>query len=279
MLRKTLKFAAFIGLALAGVCVSLNAQDYDIKLDRPFKAGAKYRIAYQETLSSVKKVNQKDRAPSQGRAETNIKAKYEVKVLTVGPEGFPSREEIEVLNLESSTNGASMEIVPKGARVQAALQGGKAVFMLDGAEVPEQAAKLLRKTTLIGNLGDERVFKMSGKRKPGDVWEPDMDLISKIFARSAKRQGGLTAKSSFEKLVELDGGKCFELESVVETKSQASASSMNEMTIKIKWLLPLDPAKHLALKTTSQKIHARQVFREVETLSEMSAESEMRLEE
>ncbi len=280
MLCNASKLSLAFWFVAAGVCLPLDAQEYDVKLERPFKAGDKYKTSYHETLSTVKEVTQKDRGPSKGQAEVSVTAKCESKVLEASPEGFPLKEEILVQSLETAKGGQAMELVPKGTRVSAVLQGGTASFLLlDGSDLPEQAVKMLRKATLIGNLGDERVFKMNGKRKLGETWEPDMEAISKLFAQSGKNAGGLSASSSLEKLEKAGGMECLLLSGLVKTAQQGSASRKNEMTIAIKWLLPLDATKHFVVRKTSQKIYARQVFREVETVTEMAAESEMSLEE
>jgi len=282
MLCGTLKFMGFFALAISSACFSVNGQEYDVKLERPFKAGDKYKISYHETLSTVKEVTQKDRGPSKGRGEASVTANYEAKVLEVSPEGFPTKEEIVVRTLESGKGGQSLEIIPKDSQVIAILQEGKASFLLDGSELPEQISKTLRKASLIGNLGDERVFKMSGKRKLGETWEPDMQAISKLFAQSGKNPGGLSAVSSLESLEKAGGKEFLALSAQVRSElpgSAPSAPKKNEMTITINWLLPLDASKHAISKKTSQRIYARQVFREVETVTEMTAESEMVLEE
>jgi len=282
MLCRTLKFIGFFAFAAAFSCLSLNAQEYDIKLERPFKIGDKYKISYHETLTTVKEVTQKERGPSKGRGEASVTASYEGKVLELSPEGLPAKEEILVRSFESCKGGQSMEMIPSGTCLIASLQDGKAVFQLDGADVPEQTAKMLRKASLIGNLGDERVFKMSGKRKLGETWEPNMEAISKLFAQSGRNPGALSASSSLNKLEKAGGRECLALSAQVRSElpgSAPSAPKKNEMTITIDWLLPLDAPKHVVSKKSSQKIYARQVFREVETVTEMTAESETTLEE
>lgn len=111
-------------------------------------------------------------------------------VRQVNPAGNPVRLSIRADRFSGSIDGRTVNTgLPQGARIEADLAGGKAVFSRDGKLLPHDVQSLLG--TLFPPASDHTIADLAGKSRslpePGNGWKPELKPFIDMLARRGVR--------------------------------------------------------------------------------------------
>ena len=187
-----LKLSAVI-LALAWAsCSALFAQDYEIRLDRPDPVGSKCHLTMVGKLSSSQVVKQGDKVLQDKSSKFTVEAELVATILAVSEKGANSRVKAEVGKLIRIEGDARRELVPKGSVITVSWDGKEQAFDMAGGLDPdtEESLRLLNLVSENPNgPTDDELFGAKERKKVGDRWEGNSELIAKdLLASGSSRR-------------------------------------------------------------------------------------------
>jgi hypothetical protein len=174
--------SAFL-LASASV---LLAQEYDIRLSHGTKTGDKYRVFVTANQSEKMTALVGNAAVRNASDEFAIELIASITTLAVNERGRETKSAIRIEKGLITEHGETKGLIPTGAFVIASLEGSRIVFTIDDAPVDPMTAKALGMALSSSGGGptDDEVFGTSEKKKVGDSWPINGDLIAKsLFER------------------------------------------------------------------------------------------------
>jgi hypothetical protein len=156
-----------------------HAQDFEIKFDRPLKAGMKYRMNTSSSgkMSLTAKVNGELVMNRPSVSSSDLQA--DVLVVAVDGKGKATRLEFTIRKFVQTRNGTETEVLPPGAVVVVASTGtNRPDFSLkDGSPVSPALSKelyLLRTSADMLPQNFDQFFGTRERKTPGDEWPIDM---------------------------------------------------------------------------------------------------------
>jgi hypothetical protein len=171
-------------LLLAGLA---QAQDYEIRLNRPTAVGNRYRLT--STASDEQSANAKvDGQPARSQREL-IAAELiaDVEVLAVTPKGRESKVSLTIEKF-TRTDPQGGELLPPGSTVVAEYAGGKTTFAVGGAPAARNVARAFEVAGITmhddNKPGDDDIFGTAGRKKVGDTWEINTALAVAELAKT-----------------------------------------------------------------------------------------------
>jgi hypothetical protein len=183
-------------------CTGARAQDYPIKLDRPFKVGDKFRVEATGTSKQSSTVTVDGEIVK--REDIDFTAAYEAEetVLEVDDKGRATRVSIKVSKLTRTEGEKTEDLVEPGAVVIAARPEKKKFFEINGRPAEAKTAKTLDLFITVGGQGptEDEIFGTTERKKVGDSWSVDVEKAKADFQESA---GGRL--EDLEGKVKLDG--------------------------------------------------------------------------
>jgi hypothetical protein len=218
-------FLVLLLLALpAARAVAADELSYEIKMDRPAKAGDKYHLealAATRTTSALK-VEGKN-APPMDEA-VGIRLEGEVEVAAVTDKGREKKLSCTVETCAIKQGKQNLELVPKGTTLTAEWADGKARYRANGKDVPEFASNLLRRVLEISDpegVGDDDIFGTRERKKVGDAWPLDKDAAVRDFKQKELevKPEDVDGGTKLLEVAKVDGVPCYKLEVSFEGKN------------------------------------------------------------
>ena len=213
--------AAFL-FAGSGFADDKPARKYGIKLHRTVKAGKKYRLIVKGSWSA-----QDERTA--GTEVTKTKMAFEtefrgiVTILENTNDGGQKKLALQIEKFAITEKGKSNDMLPKGARLVAALDGRQEIFglaMKDGKVKPLETGRMVQALQMVVALAneedanDDEVFGSRKKRAEGEAW----DVNKKLAIANLKRDGivvkpeKFSGRTKFPKVVTVGKVECVYLE-------------------------------------------------------------------
>jgi hypothetical protein len=192
-----------ISVVLLFLAVSVRAQDYEIRLQRPKTAGQTYRVSVsgseqnRMTMDINSKTEQKE---SENKA---IDFESIVTILEIGKQGAPVKESHKIVKCERLENDSRLALVPPGTVVTAFLADKKQQFTIEGTEVSPEAKEVLDMVITLDDVdySEDEAFGTKERKKIGDSWPINIKL-----AMEELRSSGLDfTKGDFSGKVTLAG--------------------------------------------------------------------------
>jgi hypothetical protein len=218
--RGAIKLSAAVLLLALWPCSSLLAQDYEIRLHRPETIGQKYHLSASGRSARTQVVKSGDKILKNDAAKFSVECDCVVTVLGVDDKGKPSKLSLQIEKLTRTDDAGVKELVSKGSVVT--------VMMKEGAEVSETAGHRLalpaqEAITVVLPLDpygptDDELFGVSGKKKPGDHWDANADLMAKDLLRrgAMANKEDLSGTVTFERVVHVGKTECLQVSGVVD---------------------------------------------------------------
>ncbi|MBM3875849.1 MAG: hypothetical protein FJ386_03905 [Verrucomicrobia bacterium] len=200
---------ARLPLLLAAFTAAAAAQDFEIRLHRPLKAGDRFAITktvHEETETAL---SAGGKAVTNRREKLLIEFKSEATVEEVDAKGKPQRFTHKVSNLALTVGAERKQLLGGGAVVKAFLEDGKPVFEAAGERATGELARALSAAASVGKSGasDDEFFGTKERKKVGDSWNVNAAaMIKDMQAKGNLRAENLAGKVTLEK-VTTDGGK------------------------------------------------------------------------
>ncbi len=216
-----LKFAvAVLALALAP-CAAVFAQDYEIRLDRPDPVGTAFHFSAVGTQSSAQVVKQGDKVIQETNTKFTVEAELAVTVLAVSKKVHNTRVKLEVEKLTRIEGDAKKELLPKGSVVTVSWDGKDQAFEMAGGALAPDTEESLKLLDLVSDdpegPTDDEVFGAKDRKKVGDHWEGNAELMAKQMAGlgAMMKKEDLKITTTLEKIVMLGKTECMQLSTVV----------------------------------------------------------------
>lgn len=223
------------------------AEDYEIRLHRPRKAGDRYRMTVTATQKEEKMLKTGGVVTSKTSSVVRVDAVADVTVTAVDEKGEETGKLYKICSLLKTTDGEDTSPLKEGDEITAIIKEGKTFYTMNDEPLSSQSIKTMkmvdpfRATT----SDDDEVFGTRERRKVGDTWSPDVEKMAaelgipkECFAASVMLAGQSTEA----------GHKCLDVRVDVETTDlpipppagMKVTSATSTITMKVK--LPLDPA-------------------------------------
>ncbi len=211
--------AAVLVLAL-WPCASVLAQDYPIRLHRPQAVGLKYHLSAngRSTRTHVEK--------SGGKILQNDAVKFAVEcecvvtVLAVDDKGKPSKLSLQIEKLTRTDDAGEKELVSRGSIVTVSMKDEVEISEMNGHRLPlptQEAITVIFRLDPNGPTDDE-LYGTTGRKKPGDHWEVNSDLMAKdlLRLRATATTTDLSGTVTFEKVVRDGNTECLQISGAVD---------------------------------------------------------------
>jgi len=210
-LTRTCVLTAAAGLWL---CSAALAEDYEIRLHRPLKAGDHYQMAALARDSRKASTTMDGQAFRQSAEDLTLEFEAMVKVLEVTKEAC-SKIALTIIKCCKVDGEVRTPLLPKDATVTAAFLNGKYIFEQGGVPVVPEVQKALHLLVLLGKRGlaDDETYGTSDRKKVGEHWginaERALDDLKKSGLEAKKEDFIGTVK--LEKVAKVGGGECLQI--------------------------------------------------------------------
>jgi hypothetical protein len=197
------------------------SQDYEIRLTRPDRVGAKFEIATISSQSTNTTVSYKDRILKKESSSLTVQLEGTVTVLEVGPSKHATRIRVLVTDCTVMRNdGKAYEGLPKGAQIVMQLANGKTEYLLNGYKAINDKMEILQLLFSLhtGKTSDDDIFGTKERKRVGDVWAMDSakaaaSLAGDLEVANAENMHGET---TLEKIVDVGGVPCLRIRAKME---------------------------------------------------------------
>jgi hypothetical protein len=215
-----MQFSAAALLLALWPCASLLAQDYPIHLHRPQAVGEKYHLSATGRSARTKLIKSGDRVLQNDSAKFAVECECAVTVLAVDDKGKPSKLSLQIEKLTRSDEAGLKELVSKGSVVTVSVDDGNEVSEMDGHRLSLPTQEAITAILPLDPNGptDDELFGTSERRKPGDHWDANTDVMVRDLLRRKvmTRKDDLSGTVTFEKVVKVGDTDCLQISGSME---------------------------------------------------------------
>ena len=201
-------------------CSLLLAQDYEIRLHRPETVGQKYHLSATGRSARTQVVKSGDKILKNDAAKFSVECDCVVTVLGVDDKGKPSKLSLQIEKLTRTDETGVKELVSKGSVVTVMMKEGAEVSETAGHRLPLPAQEAITVVLPLDPYGptDDELFGVSGKKKPGDHWDANADLMAKDLLRrgAMANKEDLSGTVTFERIVHVGKTECLQVGGAVD---------------------------------------------------------------
>ncbi|GEM_PF-5674905 len=243
-----MRYIALI-VAVVMMAVSAAAQEYDIKFDRPLKAGVKYKITALGSASIKSNVMSGGNQVKSASQSVSIDFEGQTNIIEVNQDGKPTKKTLQVEKCVLKMGDQESTPLEKGIVITISPKDTKSIYEVNGAPVDKNLADLLELVEHVytGSISDDDVFGSKQKRKVGDSWEIMTDKIPADALRHGVTvdQKNISGTTKLEKVEKSDGLECLALS--------------GEMTIK-DFTVPLPPNSGMKVESSAMLTYYTGLF-------------------
>lgn len=166
------------------------AQDYEIRIERPHKAGDQFKVSSTTKMSQSSSQTFNDGAPQGGTREYTVQFEGVEKVLEVDAQGRETKATLTVSKFTMTEAGVSRDLADKGTIINCSVADNKPVYDIDGAK-PMMGITLKQALLGVIEMGhgqptDDELFGTKERKKKGDSWDINAGLAKTAFAQEAE---------------------------------------------------------------------------------------------
>ena len=196
-------------------CASLLAQDYPIRLYRPQAAGLKYHLSASGRSSRTQVIKSGDKTLQNESVKFAVECDCAVTVLAVDDKGKPSKLSLQIEKLTRTDDAGAKELVSKGSVVTVSMKDEVEVSEMDGHRLPLPAQEAITVILPLDPNGptDDELFGTAQRKKPGDHWDVNTDLMAKdlLRRRATANTADLSGTVTLEKVVRVGNTECLQI--------------------------------------------------------------------
>jgi len=175
----------FLPIALALLLApAVFAQDYEIKLTRPKKAGAEYNLDVAGKQSKDVTVTSDGAVVKNDKTDTSIQCSGVLKIIEVDAKGQETKTALTIDKFTKTEDGKDSEVLPKGTVITSSLVDKKTVHTVNDQPVDHSVSELLTAVISLSKgdkSDDDTVFGTKERKKKGDSWDVNADEAMKSF--------------------------------------------------------------------------------------------------
>jgi len=196
-----LSVAGFAMAAAPETKAPAKAADYQIKLIRPAKVGAEYKVAVAAEQAMKNVTKEGDKVVKEEANKMSVDFAAAVKVVEVDKNGEPSKVSMTVDKCVVKIGAAEQSPIAKGTVVVGSVKNNHDVFEVGGKAVDPDAAEILAMVVSLGKGGtsDDETFGAKDRKKVGDKW----DVNAAAFAKGGEESGIAVSKDDVKGTVTL----------------------------------------------------------------------------
>ncbi len=209
--------AACLLFAAAG-----HAEDYQVRLERPFKAGDVLQFVAKSGETETQRVSEGDKVLQEKTSTLKAHVEGELEILAVDKKGRKTRVRLTIRKFSGSVDGKAVEPPAAGSVVIAATAGDKTAYELKDGKLPKDIERLFgilirTHTKSQGDVGDDDVFGTSARKKVGDKWAVNKAAIVKSLKGEGLtiKEGDVNGTVEITELRKVDGVSCLHIEGLV----------------------------------------------------------------
>ena len=206
--------AAVLVLAL-WPCASLLAQDYEIHLHRPQSVGQKYHLSVSARSTRTQVLRSGDKILKNDNEKFTVECECAVTVLAVDDKGKPSKLSLQIEKLNRTDDAGAKELVSKGSVVTVSMNEGIEVSEMGGHRLSLPTQEAITVILPLDPYGptDDEFFGASGRKKPGDHWDANTDMMLKDLLRrgATADKMDLSGTVTLEKVVNVGKTECLQI--------------------------------------------------------------------
>ena len=211
--------AAVLVLAL-WPCAPLLAQDYAIKLHRPQAVGLKYHLSASGRSTRTQVLKSGDKILQNESVKFAVECECAVTVLAVDDKGKPSKLSLQIEKLTRTDDAGAKELVSKGGIVTVSMKDEVEVSEMDDRRLPLPAQEAITVILPLDPNGptDDELFGTTARKKPGDHWDVNTDLMAKDLLRRRATAGtaDLSGTVTLEKVARVGTTECLQISGSVD---------------------------------------------------------------
>lgn len=217
-LRNVLVFAIIIFTAR-----TLSAEDYEIRLTRPWKVGDKYEMIVSASGFRLATTTTEGQYPKKGMGTVKATMEGIMTVREVDEHQRKKKISLIVTKCQIAPNGDVNETEPlqKGTQIVARVENGKVLFSVDGNPPTRETVHLLNAFIDLPTAKetDDEMLGTKERKKVGDRWDINAAQALRPFSNKditvspAKSNGS----AKLEKIAVVDGIACLQLNIKMES--------------------------------------------------------------
>lgn len=200
---KSIINAIVISLVLLLLAVSVRAQDFEIRLQRPKTVSQTYRMSV--SGSDHNRMTMDINSKTEQKKSENKAIDFEsiVTILEVSKKSTPVKESHKIIKCERLENDSRLALIPPGTVVTAFLADKKQQFTIEGTEVTPGAKEVLDMVITLDDVefSDDEAFGTKERKKIGESWPMNM----KLALEELRSSGMDVTKGDFSGKVTLAG--------------------------------------------------------------------------
>ena len=215
-------------LALFCFCAglsSVSAQEYEIRMDRPVRAGEKFRMTAKGTAEEKSLIKMGDELVRDDRENFAIDFEATMTVLEVDSQHRPTKAQFVVSKCTKTEAYDLRPLIPPGAVVVAAVKDREAVFTVNGEQASREVGQALDLVITLskGGATDDEIFGTRSRKKVGDRWGINAELAAKELSdmKFKVAKEALNGATTLEQVVR-EGGREYLMLATEMTVSPAS---------------------------------------------------------
>ncbi|HEY6007548.1 MAG TPA: hypothetical protein VIU40_04435 [Geobacteraceae bacterium] len=165
----------------AGVTTAAAAQDYEIRLDRPVRAGERFHVTASGSEEEKSVITVGGELLRDDRENFTIDFDAVMTILEVDAQARPTRAQFSVTKCIKTEAYDQRPLLPPGAVVVAAVKDREEVFTVNGAPVNREVGKGLGLIITLskGGATDDEIFGTRSRRKVGERWGINAELAAR----------------------------------------------------------------------------------------------------
>jgi hypothetical protein len=213
---------------LSFATLATAADDYEIKLHRPAKAGEKYHLNAMTKNTDRNIITVNGQQVDEKSSASMVVLDGVVTAVAVDERGGMTRLTVAVNSCGMGKEGEQKELLPKGTLLSASLDSnGQKLFTVDGVQVEKAISDALDNIIPLSKgegATDDEVFGSKKRRKVGESWSIDSARAAqdlKLFKLTGGKDS-VSGTTKVERVVNVRGAECLEISGTMNIKDIAT---------------------------------------------------------
>jgi hypothetical protein len=183
---KRIVLVVVMSMAVLYLTVPVLAEDYEIRLHRPRKAGQTYRLNVSGSDHSQMSMDINSKPEKRDTEDMTIDFESIVTILEVGKKGNPVKESHRIVRCNRAENGARIALVPTGSILVASKVNEKYQFTLEGKEPSPEAKEAFEMAISLDDSDstEDDAFGTKARKKIGDSWPINAEVAAAELSSS-----------------------------------------------------------------------------------------------
>ncbi len=214
-----MKRLLIVALCLWSVEVALGgpvAEQYEVRLMRPAKAGDAYRMQAACRQSERMKLIRDGQEVKTMNVEFSLEFEAGVKILEVDKTGDITKFSLSVANFVKTQGEAKRRLIPKESLITGSVTDAGYGFEVNGKPVDSETHDALLAVIQLGKGGrwsDDEIYESKEPQKVGNSWEINAAVAARNLAKTGVKAQAedITGTATLKEITEIEGTPCLKV--------------------------------------------------------------------